>query len=143
MRAARQRAAAWSDRASGGEGIVDAIGGAGASLTEKIERFITRPTGRRGVIEASADAFARLAESLERLVFQPIDTGALKVTGVIAGITNAVERAVFQSGVERGVTNAIAGAQRWLLVIEQRLGTPVVIGSILALSLVTLVIGTR
>jgi NADH-quinone oxidoreductase subunit L len=143
MRAARQRATAWSDRASGGGGIVGAVGGAGASLVERVERLITQPTGRRGVIEASADAFARLAESLERLVFQPIDTGALKVTGVIAGITNAVERAVFQSGVERGVTDAIAGAQRWLLVIEQRLGTPVVIGTILALALVTLIIGTR
>ncbi len=139
----RVRGAGWSDRVSDGRGIVGAVGGAGASLAERAARLITQPTGRRGVIEASADQIARLAESVERLVFQPIDTGALKVTGIIAGIINAVERTVFQSGVERGVRGVVSGAQRRLLVIEHHLGKPVVIGSILALALVALIMGTR
>jgi len=67
----------------------------------------------------------------------------LKLTGIIAGITDAVEAAVFQSGVERGVTSAAAGTQRLLLATERRLGQPQVIGSILALALLALIIGTR
>jgi len=53
-----------------------------------------------------------------------------------------VERVVFQSGVERGVTSAAAGSQRLLLATEERLGRPLVIGSICALALVAVVVGT-
>jgi hypothetical protein len=54
-----------------------------------------------------------------------------------------VELAVFQSGVERGVSKAAAGAQRRLLAIEHRLGQLSVVGGILALSLLVLIVGTR
>jgi len=78
-----------------------------------------------------------------RAVAQPLDTAVLKLAGLIAGITEAVERVVFQSGVERGVVNAAAGSQRLLMAVERRLGRPPVIGSILALALATLIVGTR
>ncbi len=96
-----------------------------------------------GVLGMAANAGAGLAEGLERVVFQPADTGALKLAGIIAGITDAVERAVFQSGVERGLERAGAGAQRLLLASERHLGRPLVIGSILALALLALLVGTR
>ena len=165
------RTSAWSERASEGGGLVGAVASTGAGVVERIEQVLSRRTGGRGVFGAAANAsaglaegiervffqradgrgvfgavgnaFAGLAERTERVVFQPIDTGALKLTGIIAGITDAVEAAVFQSGVERGVTSAAAGTQRLLLATERRLGQPQVIGSILALALLALIIGTR
>jgi len=165
------RTSAWSERASERGGVVGAVASTGAGLAERIEQVLSRRTGGRGVFGAAANAsaglaerieqvffqraegrgvfgvvgnaFAGLAERIEQVVFQPIDTGALKLTGIIAGITDAVEAAVFQSGVERGVTSAAAGTQRLLLATERRLGQPQVIGSILALALLALIIGTR
>ena len=169
--AVARRTSAWSERASEGGGLVGAVASTGAGVVERIERVLFQRTGGRGVFGAAANAsaglaegiervffqradgrgvfgavgnaFAGLAERTERVVFQPIDTGALKLTGIIAGITDAVEAAVFQSGVERGVTSAAAGTQRLLLATERRLGQPQVIGSILALALLALIIGTR
>jgi NADH-quinone oxidoreductase subunit L len=96
-----------------------------------------------GAFGAAADATGRLTERIERVVFQPADTGALKLAGIIAGVIDAVERTVFQTGVERGLARSGAVAQRLLLAIEQRLAQPQVIGSILALALLALIVGTR
>jgi len=170
MGAAAKRASAWSERAASEGGVMSAGANAAARLAERIERGFFERTEGRGVIGAAADAaarlaegtervafqraeghgvlgatghaFALLAEKIERSVFQPVDTGALKLTSLIAGITDAVERVVFQSGVERGVTSAAAGSQRLLLATEERLGRPLVIGSICALALVAVVVGT-
>ncbi|MBA3621866.1 MAG: hypothetical protein H0W51_06040 [Euzebyales bacterium] len=121
-----------------------AVANACAGLAEGIERVVfQRPAEGGGVFAAVADACASLAEKVERVVFQPADRGALRLAGIIAGITDAVERAVFQSGVERGLASAGAGTQRLLLVFERRLGQPLVIGSILALALLALIVGTR
>jgi Na+/alanine symporter len=110
------------------------VANAVAGVVERIERGVfERPADTGGVFGAVANASARLAERLEQGVFQPVDTGALKLAGIIAGITDAVERAVFQTGVERGLASAGAGAQRLLLAI----------GSILALALAALIVGTR
>jgi len=107
------------------------------------ERVIVDQASGRGLFDRAANVLAGIAERTERTVFQPLDTTTLKLTGLIAGLTEAVERAVFQSGVERGVINVAAGSQRLLLGIERRLGQLPVIGSILALALLTLIIGTR
>jgi len=114
-----------------------------AGLAEWIERVVFERPGGRGVLTAVAEGVAALAERVERLVFQPLDTGVLKMTGIIARVTDAVELAVFQSGVERGVSKAAAGAQRRLLAIEHRLGQLPVVGGILALSLLVLIVGSR
>jgi len=139
--------AVWIERVvferSGGRGVAAGLADAGARLAEGIERVVFQRSGGRGLLTTVAEGLAGLAERLERLVFQPLDAGALKMTGIIAGITDVVELAVFQSGVERGVSNAAAGAQRRLLTIEQHLGQLPVIGSILALSLLVLIVGTR
>jgi hypothetical protein len=107
------------------------------------ERVISNQASGPGLFDRAANVLAGIAERTERTVFQPLDTTTLKLTGLIAGITDAFERAVFQSGVERGVVNAAAGSQRLLLSIERRLGRPPVIGSILALALLILIVGTR
>ncbi|MBA2633301.1 MAG: NADH-quinone oxidoreductase subunit L [Chloroflexi bacterium] len=139
-----RRMGAAARRASDAGGVFGAVADAIAGLVERIERAVfQRPADTGGVFGAVANAFADLAERTERVVFQPIDTGALKLTGIIAGITDAVERAVFQSGVERGLESAGASAQRLLLAIERRLGHPMVIGGILALALLALIVGTR
>ncbi len=141
MGAAARRALTWSERAPDG-GVVGAGANAVARLTERFERVAFQRAEGHGVLGATGHAFALLAEKIERSVFQPVDTGALKLTSLIAGITDAVERVVFQSGVERGVTSAAAGSQRLLLATEERLGRPLVIGSICALALVAVVVGT-
>jgi NADH-quinone oxidoreductase subunit L len=144
MGAAARRASAWSERASDRGGPFGVVANAVAGVVERIERGVfERPADTGGVFGAVANASARLAERLEQGVFQPVDTGALKLAGIIAGITDAVERAVFQTGVERGLASAGAGAQRLLLATERRLGQPAVIGSILALALAALIVGTR
>ena len=142
MGAAARRAADWSERASDRGGLFGAAADATARATERVER-VFQPAEGRGVFGVAADASARLAERVERIFFQRLDTGLLTLAGAIAGITDAVERAVFQSGVERGLASFIAGAQRLLLGIERRLGQPPVIGAILGLALVTLIVGTR
>jgi len=96
-----------------------------------------------GVFGALGNASARLAEGAERGIFQRVDTSTLKLAGAIAGFTDAVERVIFQSGVERGVARTVDGAQRRLLALEQRLGQPPVIGTILALAVLALIVGTR
>jgi len=143
-RGAVARMGATARRASDTGGVFGTVADVIAGLVERIERAVfQRPADTGGVFGAVANAFAGLAERIERAAFQPIDTGALKLTGIIAGITDAVERAVFQSGVERGLESAGASAQRLLLAIERRLGHPMVIGSILALALLALIVGTR
>jgi NADH-quinone oxidoreductase subunit L len=128
---------------SGGRGAVGGAAEAGARLAEGIERVVFQRSGGRGVLAAVADGLAGLAERLEHHVFQPLDTGVSKVTRVIARITDAVEVTVFQSGVERAVSSAAAGSQRRLLTFEQQLGRLPVIGTLLALSLLVLIVGTR
>ncbi|MDQ3342331.1 MAG: hypothetical protein M3524_01965 [Actinomycetota bacterium] len=121
-----------------------AVANAIAGFVEGIERVVfQRASEHGGVFGAIANALASLAEKMERVVFQPADTGALKLAGIIAGVTDAVERAVFQSGVERGLARSGVSAQRLLLATERRLGQPPVVGSILALALVALLVGTR
>ena len=95
------------------------------------------------MLAAVADGLAGLAERLEHHVFQPFDTAVSKLTGIIARIINAVEVTVFQSGVERAVSSAAAGSQRRLLTFEQQLGRLPVIGTLLALALLVLIVGTR
>ncbi len=169
--AAGRRASAWSERSSDrggmvgvlansvprlaeriersffqrgeGQGVIAAVANAFARLAERIERVFFQRGEGQGVIAAVASAFARLVERIERVFFQSLDTGVAKMTGIIAGITDAVEGAVFQRGVERGVSSAAAGAQRALLAVERRLGQPPVIASILALALAALIVGTR
>ncbi|MDQ3476349.1 MAG: hypothetical protein M3492_08465, partial [Actinomycetota bacterium] len=138
-----RRAMAWSRRASEGGGVFGAVADAGARLAEGMERRVFQRAESGGVFSAVANAGARLAEGMERRVFQPVDTTTLKLTGIIAGFTDAVEKAVFDTGVERGLARAGAGAQRLLLAIERQLGQPLVIGSILALALLALIVGTR
>ena len=121
---------------------LDIAANAVARVTEKFERVTFQRAEGHGVLGATGHAFALLAEKIERSVFQPVDIGALKLASLIAGITDAVERVIFQSGVERGVTSATAGSQRLLLATEARLGRPLVIATILALALVALVVGT-
>jgi len=128
---------------SGGRGGVGGAAEAGARLAEGIERVVFQRSGGRGVLTAVADGLAAMAERLEQHVFQPLDTTVSKMTGIIARITNAVEVTVFQSGVEQAVSSAAAGSQRRLLTFEQRLGRLPVIGSVLALSLLVLIVGTR
>jgi hypothetical protein len=125
-----------------GPGLFDRAANVLAGIAERTERIVFQPSGR-GLFDRAAHVLAGIAERTERTVFQPLDTTTLKLTGLIAGITDAFERAVFQSGVERGVVNAAAGSQRLLLSIERRLGRPPVIGSILALALLILIVGTR
>jgi len=142
--AAARRASAWSGRASESGGVFGAVANAIAGFVEGIERVVfQRASEHGGVFGAIANALASLAEKMERVVFQPADTGALKLAGIIAGVTDAVERAVFQSGVERGLARSGVSAQRLLLATERRLGQPPVVGSILALALVALLVGTR
>ena len=141
---AAKRASAWSERASdGGGGVVGAVADATAGLAERIERTFFQRAEGHGIFASAANASARLAERVERVFFQSLDTSVLKMTEIIAGTTDAVERIVFQSGVERGVASAAAGAQRALLGIERRLGRPSVIGSILAVALLAVIVGTR
>jgi NADH-quinone oxidoreductase subunit L len=120
-------------------GVSQRVAAARRSVTGSAQQ---RTSDVGGVFGAVADASARFTEKLERVVFQPADTGALKLAGIIAGIIDAVERAVFQSGVERGLARAGAGSQRLLLATERRLSQPPVIGTILALALVALIVGT-
>ncbi|MCA1572588.1 MAG: hypothetical protein LC798_20280 [Chloroflexi bacterium] len=141
--AVARRAMAWSRGASEGGGVFGAVADAGARLAEGMERRVFQPAAGGGVFGAVASAGARLAEGMERRVFQSVDTTTLKLTGIIAGFTDAVEKAVFDTGVERGLARAGAGAQRLLLAIERQLGQPLVIGSILALALLALIVGTR
>ncbi len=143
MGAAARRAADWSEGSSEGAGVIARAADAFARLAEGIERVVFQRSAGHGVFGGLGNAFAGFAERTERVVFQPLDTGVGKLAGLIAGITDAVERVVFQIGVERGVTNAAAGAQRRLLAIEGRLGQLPVIGSILALALLALIVGTR
>ncbi|MDQ3734937.1 MAG: NADH-quinone oxidoreductase subunit L, partial [Actinomycetota bacterium] len=126
---AAKRASAWSERVAEGGGFVAAAANMGARAAEGLERVAFAPREGRGVFGAIANASAGLAERMERVVFQRFDTGTLRLAGIIAGVTDAVERIVFQSGVEQGLTNAASRAQRLLLVVEARLGHPMVIGS--------------
>ena len=143
IRSAARRTAAWTESASRRGGVANAVADATARVAERIERVVfQRPEGH-GLLGSAGNAFARMAEWMERVVFQRLDTGSLTMTGIIAGATDAVERAVFQSGVERGVTSAAAGTQRLLLAAERRLGQPAVIGTILALALLAVLVGAR
>ncbi|MBA3573646.1 MAG: NADH-quinone oxidoreductase subunit L [Pseudonocardiales bacterium] len=143
MGAAARRASAWSQGGPDGGGSFTALGNASARLAEKIERVIFQRAEGRGVFGALGNASARIAEGAERVIFQRVDTSTLKLAGVIAGFTDAVERVIFQSGVERGVARTVGGAQRRLLALEQRLGQPSVIGTILGLAVLALIVGTR
>jgi NADH-quinone oxidoreductase subunit L len=105
--------------------------------TVHLEAQRPRAVGRVGA------AFPGLAERIEQSAFQRVDTGALKVATVIAAITDTVEAAIFQTGVERGLARAGSRAQRVLLDMERRLSQPLVIGSVLALALLALIVGTR
>jgi NADH-quinone oxidoreductase subunit L len=118
-------------------------GAAARRLSAWSTRVFADQGSGRGLSDSAADVPAGSGVRRERAVAQPLDTAVLKLAGLIAGITEAVERVVFQSGVERGVVNAAAGSQRLLMAIERRLGRPPVIGSILALALLTLIVGTR
>ncbi len=102
-----------------------------------------RASQSSGVLGAAADAGARLAEGMERSAFQTLDMSTLKLAGIISAITEAVEQAVFQVGLGRGLDKTATGVQRRLLEIERRLGHPLVIGSILVLWVLALVVGTR
>jgi len=143
MGAAARQASAWSQRASDGGGVFNALGNASARLAEGIERVVFQRAEGRGVFNALGNASARLAEGAERVIFQRVDTSTLKLAGLIAGFTDAVERAIFQTGVERGVARTVGGAQRRLLALEQRLGQPSVIGTILTLAVLAVIVGTR
>jgi NADH-quinone oxidoreductase subunit L len=112
--ATARRVSAWSERVivdqASGPGLVDRAANALAGIAERTERTVFQPSGR-GLFDRAANVLAGIAERTERTVFQPLDTTTLKLTGLIAGITDAFERAVFQSGVERGVVNAAAGGR--------------------------------
>jgi NADH-quinone oxidoreductase subunit L len=92
---------------------------------------------RTGRVDAAAGA--RPAEG----AFQTLDMGTLKLAGFISAFIEAVEQAVFQVGLGRGLDKTATGVQRGLLAIERRLGHPLVIGSILVLWLLALIAGTR
>lgn len=118
------------------------LGRVGATA-RRVSTSSDRTAEEGSVFGRIANAGAGLAEGIERGAFQRVDTGALKLATIIAAITDAVEAAIFQTGVERGLASAGSGTQRLLLAIERRLGQPLVIGSILALALVALIVGTR
>ncbi len=119
----------------------------GAVRLDAVVRFANswfrRSTESGGVLGGVADTGARLAEGMERSVFQTLDTGTLKLAGIISALIDVVEQAIFQTGLERGLERTTAGFRRILLDIERRLGHPLVIGSILVLWILALIAGTR
>ncbi len=98
----------------------------------------------RWSIGNAAALISGAVETVERLVFQAnVERVVSAASSGIARFIEAVEHLVFQSGVERGLRRAGMRTQRALLAFENGLGRPAVLGTLVAVLLVALVVGTR
>ena len=134
--------------ASAAAGGLGAASGIAARLLEsvsagfaRVERdVIRRATG--GLAGGLVNLLARLTGWIETAFVGRGERVVDRLGQAFVHVSASVERRVFQEGIHLGVPRAGDVLGRVLTRTEERLGHPVVIGSILAVSLLALIVGT-